>query len=86
MTPQEAIKELKTITFFDAKEFTEAKEMAIEALEKQIPKSIKEVHVDEYYCPACGSENNCDQGIVEDKFCPNCGQALDRSSENESIW
>ena len=37
---------------------------------------INEIHVDEYYCPACGSENNCDQGVVEDNFCPRCGQRL----------
>ena len=43
---------------------------------QQTPIKINEVHVDEYYCPACGSENNCDQGIVEDKFCPNCGRAI----------
>lgn len=42
---------------------------------------IKEVHIDEYICPACGAENLCDQGIVQDKFCPNCGQALDWRDE-----
>lgn len=36
---------------------------------------------DEYICPACGAENLCDQGIVQDKFCPNCGQALDWRDE-----
>lgn len=53
-----------------------AREVAVEALKKQIPMEITDVHVDEYYCPACGSENNCDQGIVGDKFCPECGQAI----------
>lgn len=52
-----------------------------EAMEKQIPMQITEVHVDEYICPTCGAENSCNQGIVEDKFCPECGQDLDRSSE-----
>lgn len=47
-----------------------------EAVEKQKPMKIKEIHVDEYYCPACGAENNCDQGIARDKFCPVCGQKL----------
>lgn len=47
-----------------------------EAVEKQEPMKVKEVHVDEYYCPACGSENCCDQGIVEDRYCPYCGQAI----------
>lgn len=50
---------------------------------QQLPLKIKEVHVDEYYCPACGSENNCDQGIVEDKFCPKCGQAIYQNIEGE---
>lgn len=44
--------------------------------ERDVAMKIKEIHVDEYYCPACGAENNCDQGIVGDKFCPVCGQRL----------
>lgn len=47
-----------------------------EAVEKQRPMKIKEIHVDEYYCPACGAENNCDQGVVGDRYCPMCGQAI----------
>lgn len=47
-----------------------------ELKERDIAMQIKETHLDEYYCPACGSENNCNQGIVEDKFCPECGQRL----------
>lgn len=50
--------------------------MAYEALDKQIPMKVEEVHVDEYICPTCGSENNCDQCIVGDKYCPACGQRL----------
>ena len=38
--------------------------------EREVAMKIKEIHIDEYYCPACGAENNCDQGIVGDKFCP----------------
>ena len=49
---------------------------AMDALEKQIPMKVTDIHVDEYYCPTCGAENNCDQGIVGDKFCPVCGQAI----------
>lgn len=45
------------------------------------PKMVTDVHVDEYYCPACGSENNCDQKKVEDKYCPNCGQALEQEEQ-----
>jgi len=40
------------------------------------PMKIKEIHTDEYYCPACGSENSCNNKKVEDKFCPNCGQPI----------
>ena len=47
-----------------------------EVVEKQKPKKIKEIHIDEYFCPVCGAENCCDQGIVGDRYCPNCGQAI----------
>ena len=50
---------------------------AIEELSKrETPMKITEIHVDEYYCPACGAENNCDQGCVQDAYCPACGQRL----------
>ena len=47
-----------------------------EALEKQIPKKIKD---DGWlYCPICGRD------ILMDRFdyCPDCGQALDWSDTN----
>ena len=51
--------------------------MAIEALKKQIPMRVKEIHVDEYFCPACGEQNNCgDICLIGDSYCPKCGQAL----------
>ena len=43
---------------------------------RETPMKITEIHVDEYYCPACGAENNCDQGYVQDAYCPVCGQHL----------
>ena len=50
---------------------------AIEELScRETPMKITEIHVDEYYCPACGAENNCDQGYVQDAYCPVCGQRL----------
>jgi len=52
-------------------------------IDKQIPKMIKEIHCDEYYCPTCGSENICDQYKVYDKYCPQCGQALLKNEETE---
>ena len=48
----------------------------MELKERDTPMEVTEIHVDEYYCPACGAENNCDQGVVEDNFCPRCGQRL----------
>lgn len=48
----------------------------MEALKKQIPIEIKDIHVDEYYCPACGSENGCDDKVVTDNYCPICGQKI----------
>ena len=59
----------------------QCKEMVEKAIEKQIPMEVKEIHVDEYYCPACGSENNCSVGIVEDDYCPRCGQMLAKETD-----
>lgn len=53
-----------------------------EAREKQIPMKIKEIHVDEYYCPACGSELNCNDAKVEDKYCSECGQRFEVSEDD----
>jgi uncharacterized protein (UPF0212 family) len=56
---------------------TKALKMAYEALDKQIPMKVKEIHVDEYFCPACGEQNNCgDICLIGDSYCPKCGQAL----------
>lgn len=51
-------------------------EEIIDLKERDTAMQIKETHLDEYYCPACGSENNCNLGIVEDRFCSECGQRL----------
>ena len=48
----------------------------MELKERDEAMEVNEIHVDEYYCPACGAENNCDQGVVGDNFCPRCGQRL----------
>ncbi len=45
---------------------------AIDALRKQIPVKMDEVHFDLWICPVC--EDNI-YGI-QGKYCPNCGQAL----------
>lgn len=48
-----------------------------EAMEKQKGMQVNEIHVDEYFCPACGSENNNgDFGVPGDHYCPICGQAI----------
>lgn len=58
------------------KEKAQSLVMSEKALQKQLPQKVTDIHVDEYYCPACGAENNCDNGIVEERYCPNCGQAI----------
>lgn len=50
----------------------------IDALRKRLPMHVTYIHCDEYFCPACGSENNCDQGKVHDKYCPQCGQKFEK--------
>lgn len=77
MTPEHAIKIIKKMhKGCPTEEQNEALENAYAALRRQIKTKVNEVHVDEYYCPACGAENNCNDHVVGDKFCPECGQAL----------
>ena len=72
----------------------EALKVGISALEKQIPKKVKKEFVtvngcitcfETDVCPVCGNDF-----YIEDlgqtmyyAFCPDCGQALDWSDENE---
>ena len=85
MTPQEAIEFINNEVQIDVRFCTdemiektkEAFELAISALEKQMPK--KPLEENRYYgqgeCPACGA-------VFVDKdtqYCGNCGQALDWS-------
>ena len=51
--------------------------------EKNKPKEVTEIHCDEYYCPACYSENNCDEFTVNDTYCPVCGQALRKKGNKD---
>lgn len=55
------------------------------AVQKAVPMEIpsRNIHVDEYYCPACGAENNCDQGKVQDDYCPRCGQRIFQKKKEE---
>lgn len=59
----------------------EAFEMAVKALEKQIPKKVTLVSKNDYhivYCPRCGFRF-FQYGLL---FCGECGQALDWSDIN----
>jgi hypothetical protein len=85
MTAQEAIKELNyDETAYGGKCTKPVREVAIEALEKQIPKKPLDVVTDdnEFICMICPS---CEQIAVEfnDKYCSRCGQAIDWSVEND---
>lgn len=85
MTCEEAIKQLSNVTIYYQGECTrEALDIAIEALEKQVP--IKPLHEHKnYYCPVC-RENGWmlwDDAIPNDmdSFCGICGQAIDWSDD-----
>lgn len=67
---------------------TEALNMAVEALEKQVPKKptklVSKLLIEEgwtYKCPTCGcacGENKYHLEVTQDEFyCTQCGQALD---------
>ena len=67
----------------------EACKMGIQALEKRIPKKVKKEFAtvggcitcfETTVCPSCG-ENFEETGYYD--FCPDCGQALDWSDEDE---
>lgn len=65
----------------------EALEFAVKAIEKQIPKKfVGRLSTLDINCPCCNSEDIYDipnRRIVKQNYCPNCGQALDWSGENE---
>ena len=91
MTYKDAIFELNDMYDFDEPtESNDAIDMAITALEKQIPKKPEEYEDKYYACPVCGnvllhkwekyptklmSKNN---GLP---YCLSCGQAIDWSEE-----
>ena len=94
MTPEEAINCIKDVLGSDyhydetlgyqlTSDDFEWLELAIEALEKQIPKKPKkysdigavgELRYTLYKCPNCGVKNINDD--IYYKHCPSCGQAL----------
>ena len=86
MTYEEAIKNINALNavcgqkgLYDA-EFENALALAIEALEKQIPKKPLHMHKN-YYCPICKEDGWMlwDDAIPNDmdKYCGKCGQAID---------
>lgn len=99
MTESEAIEKLKNMRLFmqiedennDCK-FTEddykANEMAIKALEKQIPKKPQNKKYSFYPHSTLlkskyGECHNCKSIQVDDEYCANCGQKLDWSDDDE---
>ena len=86
MTYEEAIKNINALNavcdkkdFYDT-EFENALALAIDALEKQIPKKPLHMHKN-YYCPICKEDGWMlwDDAIPNDmdKYCGMCGQAID---------
>lgn len=65
---------------------TEEMQIAISALEKQIPKKPykrKEHKQNDYYCSVCkrylGDDMELKYACLQPSYCPHCGQALDWS-------
>ena len=94
MTESEAIEELKhSIVSYEVQNRNnitcdltrEVLNMAINALEKQIPKKPAEMKptdklLQEYFaCPICGGWVGMDEYL--NKFCAGCGQAIDWSEQ-----
>ena len=91
MTESEAIKICNTIVLASSlssphgiplnttkEELIEAMKMAIQALEKQIPKKPDFTEDKEFaLCPCCNGKGLLDK----QKYCDNCGQKLDWSDE-----
>ena len=83
MTYQEAIKVLVNATYSDEwqgnEDITTAQHMAVDALEKQIPMKPENGQDDNFYwglvCPKCKNV------LLEEFYCPECGQHIDWSDE-----
>ena len=83
MTPQEAIKNIEIaiaeVEWEYPMQYAIAFEIAIKALEKQMPKKAKNVSddgIERYVC------ENCNNLMHRKKnYCDNCGQALDWSDD-----
>ena len=83
MTPEESIKYLSSI-HCNYKEEAQSVKIAIESLEKQIPKAPDyegdgcdtdgNIIYDTWICPSCGERYEVDYDDY--KYCPECGQAI----------
>ena len=95
MNNQEAIRLIRNhptmCEFPDAygKPYYDAVDMAISALEKQIPKKPT-VPVDTWLCPSCGESVEYQQKLGDNvlyhgqhDFCPKCGQAIEWEENEE---
>ena len=84
MTYEEAIKHFKSLQKRYTKEHNgrmcEKVNLALEALDKQIPKKPLHMHKN-YYCPICKEDGWMlwDDAVPNDmdKYCGICGQAID---------
>ena len=102
MTESEAVEKLKNMRLFMqitdknsehkfAEDDYKANEIAIQALEKQIPKKPTyegdgyapdgTFVLDEWICPCCETRYEVDYDDYD--YCPNCGQKLDLEDDND---
>lgn len=85
MTYEEAINTIEHGCIYRDKRGSEALEIAIIALKKQIPKKAISVYKGSYRCPTCEKYINITDddlyvyGIEPPEYCDECGQALDWS-------
>ena len=89
MTYEEAIKQLNSVTIYHKGKCTRtAINIAIEALDRQIPKKPLHMHKN-YYCPICKEYGWMlwDDAIPNDmdEYCGKCGQAIDWSDCGERM-
>lgn len=52
-----------------------------ELIDRATSMRVTDIHVDEFYCPNCGSEITHDYDCELPNFCEDCGQALDWNEE-----
>lgn len=86
MNENEAIKQLKTQRTFTYGSDAKVLGMAINALEKQIPKKPPVVNRPSIFvkvpvCPNCSTSEHYQPLYGKTKYCSNCGQKLDWSDK-----